>query len=216
MRRPLLLVSLVVLSLVMWAPHATAQDTKMARGTITAMTGNSITVKVDGKDTTFNIDAKTDVTASGAGTATRKAEAAGKPGVTLSEVFKVGENVEVRYHEAGMHATSIRRVRTAGSGGTTASEPSSETINGRVDSVTSSALTVTSDAGGGATAKQTFTIDGTTKVIAHGAGTAAAARGGKVVITDHVGVGDRVTVTFHKTGSTMHAAEIRVREKAKQ
>lgn len=215
MRRSLLFVSLVVLSLVPWASPATAQDTKTVRGSITAMTGNSITLKVDGKDMTFNIDAKTDVTASGAGTATRKAAAAGKPGVTLSEVFKVGENAEVRYHEAGMHATSVRRVRSAGSGGGAASEDATETANGRVASISGGSLTITSDAGGGATAKQTFTIDGTTKVVAVGAGTAGASRGGKVVITDHVGVGDRVTVTFHKMGSTMHAAEVRVREKAK-
>jgi hypothetical protein len=67
----------------------------------------------------------------------------------------------------------------------------------------------------GGSFKQTFTIDGSTKVVAIGAGTAAAAKGGKVAVTDIVGKGDRVAVTYHKVGTGLHAAEIRVTQKAK-
>jgi hypothetical protein len=66
----------------------------------------------------------------------------------------------------------------------------------------------------GGSFKQSFTIDGDTKVVAIGAGTAAAAKGGKVAVTDIVGKGDQVTVTYHKMGTTSHAAEIRVTRKA--
>ena len=48
-----------------------------------------------------------------------------------------------------------------------------------------------------------------------GAGTAAAAKGGKIAITDIVGKGDQVTVTYHKMGASSHAAEVRVTRKAK-
>ena len=65
---------------------------------------------------TFTVDAKTVVTAAGAGSATRAAEAAGKLGPKLSEVLKVGEPVEVSYRDMGgkLQAASIRRTRSAG------------------------------------------------------------------------------------------------------
>ncbi len=56
----------------------------------------------------------------------------------------------------------------------------------------------------------------TTKVVGQGAGTATAAAGGKVAFSDLVGVGDRVSVTYHQTGASMHAAEVRVTAKAKK
>jgi hypothetical protein len=48
-----------------------------------------------------------------------------------------------------------------------------------------------------------------------GAGTAAAAAGGKISITNVVGKGDRVTVTYRKMGDALQATEILVRTKAK-
>ena len=47
-----------------------------------------------------------------------------------------------------------------------------------------------------------------------GASTAAAAKGGKVAISDFVAAGDQVTVSYHKAGAGLHADEVRVRSKA--
>ena len=74
-------------------------------------------------------------------------------------------------------------------------------------------MTISGSSGSGATFTQTFTIDGTTKVIGKGAGTASAAAGGKTVVTELVGTGDTVSVTYHTAGNTLHAAEIRVTNK---
>jgi len=217
MRRTGLALSLVALALVTWltAPAA-AQETKSARGTVTALAGNSITVKAGDRELKFTVDDKTTVNVEGGGTASRAAAAAGKAGPKLAELVKVGDPVEVRYHEmtGSLHAVEIRRVPSAGPGGGTTSdqkaETKAETSNGTVEAVTASSLTITGSSGGGAKFTQTFTIDGNTKVIGKGAGTAAAAKGGKLVITDYVSKGDRVTVTYHKVGSALHAAEVRV------
>ncbi len=217
MRRTILGRSLAVVTLVGWlVTPALAQDTKSARGNVTAMTGDSITVKAGDRELKFAVDGKTVLTASGAGTASRQADAAGKPGPKLADFVKVGDAVEVNYREAGgtMTAANIRRIQSAGSGGGGTSDDRSELANGTVESITGSTLTITGTVSGG-TSKQSFTIDGTTKVVAVGAGTAASAAGGKVSITDIVGVGDQVTVTYHKTGTTLHAAEVRVRAKKK-
>jgi hypothetical protein len=89
----------------------------------------------------------------------------------------------------------------------------SESSNGRVDSISGSTLVISGSAGSGSF-KQSFAVDATTKVIAMGAGTAAAATSGKVAITDFVGIGDQVTVSYRKAGSGLHADEVRVRSKA--
>ena len=120
MRRTILGRSLAVVTLVGWlVTPALAQDTKSARGNVTAMTGDSITVKAGDRELKFAVDAKTVLTASGAGTASRQAEAAGKPGPKLADFVKVGDAVEVNYREAGgtMTAANIRRIQSAGSGG---------------------------------------------------------------------------------------------------
>jgi hypothetical protein len=200
---------------------AIAQDTKSARGVVTAVTADAVTVKAGSQEMKFMVDAKTTVTAEGGSTATREATAAGKPGAQLAELIKVGNAVEVTYHETKgtMHAARIRRVSTPGSGGGTTSDQAAaaktELSNGIVDAVSATSLTITGSAAGGATFKQTFTIDGDTRVVAQGASTATAASGGKTQITSFVGKGDSVTVTYHKTGSTLHAAEVRVRQKSK-
>jgi hypothetical protein len=181
------------------------------------MTGNSLTVKAGDRELKFTIDGKTVLTAEGAGTADRKAEAAGKPGPKLSDFIKVGDAVEVSYHETGgtLHAANVRRVASVGGGGGgTTSESRTETANGTVESLSGSTLTITGSTSGG-TFKQSFTIDGKTRVVAVGAGTAASAAGGKVSIADHVGVGDQVTVTYRTAGTTLHAEEVRVRAKKK-
>lgn len=190
--------------------RATAQDTKSARGTVTAVGGDSITVKVAERELKLTVDPKTQLTASGAGTAERKADATGKPGPRLADFIKTGDAVEVTYQETGstMRASRIRRVSSAGSGG-----DGTEMANGTVDSISGSTLVISGSAGSGGSFKQSFTVDASTKVVALGASTAAAAKGGKVVLTEFVGVGDQVTVSYHKAGGGLHADEVRVRVK---
>ena len=198
------------------ASQAAAQGTKSARGTVTAIGGDSITVKAAERELKFAVDSKTVLTASGAGTAERKAEAAGKPGTTrLADFVKTGDAVEVTYQETGstLRASSIKRVADAGSGGGSLSGERSESSNGKVDSLSASTLVISGSAGSGSF-KQSFAVDAKTRVIAMGASTAADATGGKVRIADFVGIGDQVTVFYRKAGSVLHADEVRVRAKA--
>jgi len=212
--RRILALSLAAALVALVAGLAQAQSTQKARGTVTAVAADSITISAGDKPMTFMVDAKTVVTASGAGTASRAAEAAGKAGPKLAEVLKVGEAVEVEYHDLGgkLHAANVRRTRTAGSGGGGV-EDRTEMATGTVEAVTATSLSIAGSSGGGATFKQTFTIDQQTKVVGRGAGTAASK--GKVTAPDLVGVGDRVSVSYHKMGDTLHAAEIRVTQQKK-
>ena len=109
-----------VLALVTWlAPlPVAAQQEKTARGTVTSVAGNTLSVKAGTSEMKFAVDAKTIVTAEGGGTANRAAAEKGT-GPKLSELVKVGEAVEVSYHETGatLHAVRVRRVPSAGAGG---------------------------------------------------------------------------------------------------
>ncbi len=219
MRRTLLALPIAALSVVGWpAAPARAQNANMARGTVTAIAGDSVSVKVRDTEMKFSYDTKTVVEAVGGGTKTRQAVAAGKPGPTLSEVVKVGQAVEVSYREVGggLHASRIRAIASAGSGGGSVSEakPAPETSTGTVKSIAATSLTISGSSGGGATFTQVFTIDASTKVFAKGASTATASKGGKAAITDLVANGDRVSVTFHEMGGALHAADVHVTSKA--
>ena len=216
MKRTLIALALGAIAVAGWpTTQLLAQETKMARGTVTALAADSVTVKVGDQEMKFSVDSKTSVEATGAGTQARKAEAAGKAGPKLTDVVKVGQPVAVSYRDMGgmLHASRIRAVASAGpAGGGVA--PETKTANGTVKSIAATSMTISGSSGSGATFTQTFTIDGTTKVIGRGAGTAAAAAGGKTAVTDLVGNGDRVSVTYHTSGNTLHAAEIRVTSKA--
>jgi uncharacterized protein DUF5666 len=71
-----------------------------ATGVVSAVTGNSLTVKEKTGDATFTVDNKTVVSGTGLGTAGRKLqEAGGKP--TLGEFVKEGDTVAVTYMDEG-------------------------------------------------------------------------------------------------------------------
>ncbi len=203
------------------APAAFAQDTKSARGTVTAIAADTLTVKAGESEMRFTVDAKTVLVASGAGTADRKAEAAGKPGPRLTDFVKAGDNVEVSYTATGtaMRATRVQRMSSAGtssgSGSAATAAPSSMTSNGSVTSISGATLTISGSSGGGGTFTQSYTVNRETNVIAVGAGTAAAAKGGGVAITEVVGVGDQVQVTYRNTGTGLVAEQVRVTAKKK-
>ena len=80
-----------------------------------------------------------------------------------------------------------------------------------MDAVSATSMTI-SGSTGPAKFNQTFTIDSATKVIGKGVGTAT--KGAKVVITDLVGKGDQVGVSYRMSGTALHATEVRVTTKA--
>jgi hypothetical protein len=80
----------------------------------------------------------------------------------------------------------------------------SMTATGTVKAVSGNSLTVTA-AGG---KDMTFTVDNSTKFVGKGLGTKS--KTGNLTATDAVAMGDRVSVTYHDMGGTMHAASVRV------
>ena len=210
--RPTLVALALTLAVVSWpASQVSAQSTKAktARGTVTAMAADSVTVKVAGTDMTFTVDGKTNVVAPGGGTKERAAQQTGAGGPKLADVIKVGQPVAVSYHDVGgkMHAASITAVRTTGADPAAAKES-----NGTVQSVSATSMTINGSSGAGAKFTQTFTIDTNTKVVGKGAGTAT--KGAKVAITNLVGTGDQVAVSYHMMGTDLHASSVRVMNKA--
>jgi hypothetical protein len=183
---------------------------------VTALAGDTLTLKAGTQEMKFTVDPKTTVVVEGGGTAERAAAAKGTS-PKLAELVKVGDAVEVSYLEAGgvLRASNVRRVPSAGSGGGATSDQraaeKTETASGTVTAVSQTSLSITGSSSGGATFTQTYTIDGNTRVVAEGAGTAASK--GSVTITDLVTKGARVTVTYVASGATVRATEVRVLRK---
>jgi len=218
------LIAMMGCAVLLAAAPALAQ-TKTVKGSVTNVGASSITVKVDGKDMTFNVDAKTTVVAKGASTKTREAQAAGKTGPGITEVVKTGEPVEVVYHEQDMHAATVRAIsavpapaaaKSAAPHGEAAAKPHGEaaakpkgmTATGVVSAVTGSSLTVKEKTG-----DATFSVDNKTVVSGTGLGTAGRKlmeAGGKPTLGDFVKDGDTVTVTYHESGETKTASTVRI------
>jgi len=220
MQRVLLGVTFAILSMICWpVPSAVAQDTKVARGTVVEMSGTWLTVKVRDEQMKFAVDNKTIVEARGGNTKTREAAAAGKPGPKLADVLKVGQGVAVTYRDMNgtLHASHVRAIASvAAGGGSTSSEPEWLSSSGTVQSIGANSITITGAGGSGASFTQTFMIDERTKVYAKGAGTAAAAAGGRVAFSKIVGSGDKVSISYHKMDGALHASNVRVTTKAMQ
>jgi hypothetical protein len=213
--RPLVIPLLATLVLVgpIGLGSAAAQN-KTARGTVVTASDSSLTVKAGAREMTFAIDKDTAVLAIGAGTKTRRALAAGAPGIKLTDAVKVGGAVVVTYREANgaMRATEVRSVTSAGAGGGSTSDaaaPAAKVATGKVKSVAAGSLTIT---GGGK--DWNFSIDPSTRVLYKGAGKKTAAAGGRTPITDLVSAGDTVSVSYRGTGATMQATSVRVTVKA--
>ena len=213
MNSTFLAVTLTALSLIGSPLAASAQGangTRTARGTVTEIGGASLTVKVADHLMTFAADSKTLVESRGAGTTARKMAADGKPGPKLSDVLKVGQTVAVTYHEtAGKpYASNIRTIPASSAGsGTTPSEARS---NGTVKAIGHDSLTIEGTAGGGASFTQTFLVVADTTVVGKGVGTAVASKGGKAPFTDLIAAGDKVSVSYRKTGGALQASDVRL------
>jgi Domain of unknown function (DUF5666) len=188
-----------------------AQPTKTVSGEITAIAADSVTVKAaDGQEMKFAIDSKTQVIAPGGTTKTSAAKVEGK-GVTVTEVLKAGQAVEVRYHEAGMHAASIRAIASVPPAPSLS--PKSQIVSGVVSAITGTSFTVKAASG-----ELTFTVDGKTVVTGTGVGTAAkklSTEGKPQAISEFVHEGDTVNVTYHEMGATKHASAIRITARKK-
>lgn len=83
-----------------------------ATGVVSAVTGNSLSIKEKTGDAMFSVDNKTVVMGKGLGTAGKKLmEAGGKP--TLADFLKDGDTVSVTYHDMGgtKTASTVRIVQ---------------------------------------------------------------------------------------------------------
>jgi hypothetical protein len=192
---------------------AIAAESKVVRGTVSSMTGQSLTVKVGQTDLTFGVESKTLVEARGGSTKTAQAAAIGKPGPHLKDLLRTGQPVAVTYTEVdgAHHATEIKSIATLGASG---SKASAETSAGVVKSMGADWITINGHSGGGSSFEQTFKIDASTKVFAKGAGTATAASGGKAPLMMLVASGDHVNVSYTKRGETLIASDVHVTAKA--
>jgi hypothetical protein len=209
MTQRLLVASAAVLAVCLSVATDARADDKWVKGKVTALSGETLTVTVQGKAMTFTVTKDTDVVARGAGTRTEAARKEGRAGVALDQLIKVGDGVEVHYTESGttLHATEIRGGVSVGSG-----SMSGSSARGTVTAVTASSLSVRSG-----DRDVTYSIDKDTRVIGEGVGTITEQRkkaGQTTAFTDLVSVGDSVSVNYHDMGASRHASEVRIRQKA--
>ncbi|MCU0251142.1 MAG: DUF5666 domain-containing protein [Vicinamibacterales bacterium] len=85
-----------------------------ARGTITAISNASVSVKGDAQDWTFSVDPKTLVLGTGMGTITRQFKEQGKS-PTITDLLGVNDRIVVYFKEAGgaVRASEIRVIAKA-------------------------------------------------------------------------------------------------------
>ena len=109
----------VVMGLVAGARPAAAAESKEARGRVTGMSRDSMTVRVGDESLTFALGADTTVEAVGAGEATRLAQEAGAAGIKFGDFVQPGVPVLVTYREANgsNQALSVRVISSPGHGG---------------------------------------------------------------------------------------------------
>ena len=182
-------------------------QTKEARGTVTAVTTTTMTVKVGTQDMTFLVDSNTRLEVRRAAKEVQSAQP-GDPKPRVNDFFEVGNPVLVRYRSdnAGNHALDIERVGSAGS-----VDPNpTKLAEGKVTSVSASQMTV---AAGGQ--NMTFAVTADTDVLVKGATKATKAAGGTTQLTTFVHSGDMVSVSYKEAAGVMTASEIRVRVSSK-
>jgi hypothetical protein len=202
----LVILGITIAGLVAGVIPASAQS-KEARGTVTAVTATTMTVKAGAQELTFYIDNETHLEVRSAAKQIQQAQP-GKPRV--NDFFQAGMPVLVNYREEGgrNHALNIERVGSAGGDGSV--KESSRLAEGKVTAVSASQFTISS---GGR--DLTFAIDRDTDVLARGASKATKAAGGSATLTTFVHQGDAVSVSYHDAGGQWIASEIRMRVAAR-
>jgi hypothetical protein len=213
MRMSFFYFTFAALSMMVWFPaSAIAQEARVAHGTLTAVSGGSVTVRVGEQNMIFGVDSKTVVQSRGGASASLRAAAAGKQGPQLDELLQAGQSVAVTYNgQAGaLQAIEIKSVSKASPSNAADSVMRS---TGVIKAIGPTSITITGSGGGGAKFEQTLTIDEKTKVFGKGTGTAVAAKGGSAPFTDLVGKGDHVTVSYEQAGKTLHASEVWVTQR---
>jgi hypothetical protein len=209
MKPTVIALTLTALSVV-WGPTAsTFAADKVAKGTISAIGGQSLTVKVGDRDMVFNVDTTTVVQARGAATKATQLAAAGKSGPHLKDLLQSGQSVAVTYSDMGiaLRASTIRAIPKASAAPSTNADMHSA---GVVKALGADWITISGKSGGGASFEQTFTVDPKTKVFAKGAGTATAATGGRGVFDQLVASGDHVRISYHQNGGDLFASKVHV------
>ena len=93
-------------------PKPAGPKAQTVSGEVTAITGNSLTIKGAKGDSTFSVDEKSTVSGTGIGTASKKLIAEGKK-PSLVELLHEGDIVAVTYHDMGStkHASVVRITR---------------------------------------------------------------------------------------------------------
>jgi hypothetical protein len=203
--------ALVILSL---SAALAARQEKRARGKVTAISGNAVTIDVKGQAMTFAVDASTRTTAPGGSTKTKEAERTGAK-LTIADFVKVGDNVEISYVESGatLLAKSVRAGISAPAGTSAdAAAPATKRLEGVVSDVSGSKLTIKPQAGDATT----FVVEPDIRVSGEGLGTLARdkqAKGAKLTLTEAVSTGDTVEVSYKTVGEAKHATGVRVLRK---
>jgi hypothetical protein len=198
-------VGALIVGLMGFARPADAQN-KEARGTVTAVTDSTLTMKAGAQEMTFYIDSQTHLEVRASARDVQKAQP-GSPSARVNNFFEPGQAVLVRYREekGRNHALDISRVGSAGAGGGSISE-SEKISDGKVKAVTASQLTIDDNG-----RELTFAITSDTNVLARGATKATKAAGGSTAITTFVHTGDMVSISYREAGGKMTASEVRVR-----
>lgn len=215
MRRVSRVPFVVAVLIALFVAAASAAPETWARGAITAMGPDSITLDVKGQAMTFKVTPETDVIAPGAGTKAREVAKTTGEKPKFSDLLKVGDQVEVRYSESGgaMTADMIRAGISAGA--MTSAEASKGAMKKAEGAVTAMSADSLSIKGADGTAV-TFMVDDKLRVVGEGLGTMEkqkAAKGAKVTLAEAVAVGDTVQVMYTEMGEMKHASTVVVRKK---
>ncbi len=175
-------------------------QTREARGTVTAVTDSTLSIKTSTEELTFYVDSDTHLEVRSAERNIQR-EQPGRPSPRVNSFFQTGQAVLVRYQEVKgrNHALDIGRVGSAG-------EDARKTSDGKVKSVTPTQLVIDNNG-----RDVTFGINSDTHVSLKGATKATAAAGGNKSITTYVHQGDTVTVSYREGDAKMMASDILVR-----
>ena len=208
--RRMLAIAAVAVAIALPGTQAAARDTKTVKGRVSATATDALTVQVGADQMTFSVDTTTLVTARGGSIAMQQARANGKTGVPYTELVRVGQSVEVDYHQVGMHAATIRVVPARSNAA--AAAPGVLNAAGIVTGVSDTMLTIEGHSG-----ELTYAVDGRTKIAGPGLGTQARAMnsaGERTVFSQFVHKGDNVQVRYEEASGTKHASEVRVTRKS--